>query len=405
MIKGIIPKWGRTSRYALQRLASVSGQNLDDAIELIKRSKDLFSLDYRTAQQHLDEGRGNSSASLFSLSMDRKRDPNPYRIGLLALELNIAGVPVQIQGDEPHIGSTLIRSDEADIVFTGLDELLIHNQHYLKHHRKKVTNFGNYNYQLESPTGVIVSGSANLITSNGLQDFLGMFLMGNRADKQKGMDDLIAAGVPIYVKGRYEGIVISLFPKVKTVSVQNVEDAVRETPTSYGFELVQTGKSIVEKGLVVYGKPLFVTETLVVVNYGHFQKNPDLAKVARALNPQGFYDQERVLSLAHWAHQLNNNLGDSWVNKPVAADLFVTSQDIEDGVRPYNLDSRGWKSSDTLPPAQANAQNAYISQRRNEFDDAYLANLSGGVSVAEINQRVNGVLRQPELLRTILEGK
>jgi len=176
MVVGIVPKWGRTSRYVLKRLGESSGQDLSSVISTIKGSKEYLTKNPDEAEAYLQSLR-EQGFKCFSLSPDRKRESHPDRIGLRRLDLVIDGINVRIEGDEPHNGSSLIRLDEADFTFAGLDELLIHNQQWMYDKGRMVRTWGNHNYQLEAPTDVKVAGSAGIISSNGLQDFIGMFLI------------------------------------------------------------------------------------------------------------------------------------------------------------------------------------------------------------------------------------
>ena len=224
MVVGIVPKWGRTSRYVLKRLGESSGQDLSSVISTIKGSKEYLTKNPDEAEAYLQSLR-EQGFKCFSLSPDRKRESHPDRIGLRRLDLVIDGINVRIEGDEPHNGSSLIRLDEADFTFAGLDELLIHNQQWMYDKGRMVRTWGNHNYQLEAPTDVKVAGSAGIISSNGLQDFIGMFLIGNPQKRPvKNIDPQVLNGtVPLFVKGRYEGLVLNVYPNAKTVVVENVE--------------------------------------------------------------------------------------------------------------------------------------------------------------------------------------
>lgn len=377
MIVGIIPKWGRTSRYVLKRLGEIAGQDLGNIIDIIKSSKEYLTENPDEAESFLQSLR-EQGFNCFSLSSDRKRETHPDRIGLRRLDLVIDGINVRIEGDEPHNGSSLIRLDEADFTFAGLDELLIHNQQWMYDKGRKVRTWGNHNYQLQEPTDVKVAGSAGIISSNGLQDFIGMFLIGNPQKRPvKNIDPQVLNGtIPLFVKGRYEGIVLNAYPNAKTMAVENVEDKVVSTPNSYGVELIQTGSTAKEKGLIVYGSPLFLSETLLVVNYGHFQKNEELRRVVEKLQPQGFYDEQRVDNFVNWYVVLQQNLGENWANRPPFIDeVFVTYDEIEAGVRPYTTMSRDWKASDRLPTEMRAKELRVIRQRKNQLTERYLRHM------------------------------
>ena len=385
MTIGIIPRWGRTSEHVLELLGQASGRKLDDVIQIIGAYRSHSSQEPAIADGYLQSLR-QQGYHCFSLYPDRNRAGHPDRVGLRSLELIINGVNVKIEGDEPHNESSLIRLDLADFAFVGLDDLLVQNQPWMREKGRHVRTWGNHNYQLESQTDVMVAGSARVMythTNEGrsqrLQDFIGLFLIGNpkRRPVTNTNPNVFNGTVPIFVQGRYEGVVLNAYPNAKTVVVENVEDAVAETSGSYGIEHVQTGTKAKKKNLIVYGAPLVLSETLLVVNYGHFKKNYELQTVVEALKPQGFYDADRVDNFVDWHITLGHNLGENWVGRPSVRQMFVTDEDVAAGARPYNIKSHGWKASDTLPAAQKNEQMGYVQMRLEQLCGVYADYLLG----------------------------
>ena len=117
----------------------------------------------------------------FSVFVDRKRSPRPFRLGFLAYEWEIDGITLRVEGEEPHNGSSLIKLDEVDFTLVGLDELLAMTQYYLRD-PTHVTKWGMYNYHLIKPTSIRVAGSAELTRYNPVlgcevQDMVGFFLI------------------------------------------------------------------------------------------------------------------------------------------------------------------------------------------------------------------------------------
>ncbi|MAG08079.1 hypothetical protein CMO89_01290 [Candidatus Woesearchaeota archaeon] len=377
MITAIIPKWGRSSKYALNRLKPFSAQDLDDVIAKLMEAKEHMSCDIETTTKHL-RSLFEQRYNCFSRSRDRKRDGHPYRIGLDSLDFTVDGIEIGIEGDEPQAGSVSIKLDEADIALVGLDELLIFNQSNMKEDGRYVRSFGNHNYQLVRPTDVLVAGSANLRTDEGLQDFVGMFLIGNPNRPVRNQSPDISQGtVTVYVQGRYEGIVLSRYPNAKTERVSNVEKAVKLNQGTFGFHIVQTGGTIMKYDLVVYGSPIF-SETLIVVNYGNYRdpKRSDLRDFVDKLKPQGFYDEDRCNNYVDWFIVLSEKLGENWINRPKITEMFATDDDINNGVRPYSLKSNKWKASDRLPPEILAEQRQYIDSRRKMVSDKWVSHIS-----------------------------
>lgn len=390
MVTIVVPRWGRTSQYALRRLGDLAATNLESVIGVLEESKGVMTQDPATSAEQLQKQlrQGNT---YFSIARDKDRAGQPERIGLRRLDLVIDGVEVVVEGGEPYNCGNAIRVGEADVALVGLDELLIHNQQWMRDNGRYVRAWGNHNYQLKAETDVRVAGSA------GLEDFIGLFVIGNpkKTPVKNRVPQVLDGAVPILVKERYEGIVLNAFPRAKTVVVENVEEAVAETPNSYGVELVQTG-SAARKGLTVFGMPLIISETLVVANYGRFSKEEGLRRVVAALQPQGFYDDKRVDNFADWYVTLERNLGRKWVAMPDVEEMFVTTADIQAGVRPYNTNSRGWKASDTLPLEVAAKQRAYMSAMIDRLSEGYFQRTLG-MSSQEVLTRAIGILTDPVL--------
>ncbi len=375
-----IPRAGRTFENFLQRLKSfaVDSQEIDKILEISSRSKQLSSPDYQEAARFLQYA--TQEVPCFGLFVDRKRQSRPYRVGFLGHEWVINGQRVRVEGEEPHNGSSLIKLDEIDCAVVGLDELLTTTQYYLQD-PTSVTKWGMYNYQLEKPTDIRIAGSAQLKHYNPLlqqevQDIVGFFLISKpssrdqpgaaadhalRTQKRKNLHyvrdfltHLEDAGRRVFVKGRYHGIVGAAYPKLKTISVEDVEDAVVAAgPGSVGLEVVQTGNTLKRKGLLLHGAPLFISESLWVVDYKRYMTSKPLQDFVQAVNPGGYFDEERIQQFALWYLALELNMGEAWINRPVITDLFCDAKDVESGLRPYRLQTRYWKPDDVYKQEEA----------------------------------------------------
>ena len=64
------------------------------------------------------------------------------------------------------------------------------------------------------------------------------------------------------------------------------------------------------------------------------------------LNPIGYFEDERLENFSRWYYALEQNLGDSWVQRPSVDELFCKTGDIDSGLRPYRLRTRNWKPDD-----------------------------------------------------------
>ncbi|MDH5673659.1 MAG: hypothetical protein OEZ06_16000 [Myxococcales bacterium] len=350
-----VPRAGRTLLSFLEKLKAfgVNAAEIDAIAEVLARGKKHSSTDMRTALAFLEQA-GREAAPCLSIFVDRKRPTRPYRIGFLSHEWEIGGIRVRVEGEEPHNGSSLIKLDEVDVAVVGLDELLSMTQYYLRQ-PTTVTKWGMFNYNLERPTSIRVAGSAMLgyvndTLGNELQDIVGFFLISKAGRSRKHPTDLqqlAASGQRVFVKGRYTGVVSAAYPQLNIASVDDVEDAVMASERgSVGLEIVQSGNTVKKKGLELHGAPLFLSESLYVVDYDRYLESRRLRDFVKVLGPVGYFDERRIQQLARWYYALEQNLGDAWVDKPPPELMLCADGDAENGLRPYRLRTRHWKPSD-----------------------------------------------------------
>ncbi|MBC8258125.1 MAG: hypothetical protein H8E38_03835 [SAR324 cluster bacterium] len=350
-----VPRTGRTLDNFLQKLKSVNANNeeIDLITKVLADSKRRSTPNLQEALNFLQEISG-TAPSCFSISVDRKRKLRPYRLGFLGYEWKIGNTVIRVEGEEPHNGSSLIKLDEVDFTVVGLDELLSMTQHYLGD-PTHVTKWGMYNYQLDKPTSIRVAGSAMLTSYNKMldgqvQDMVGFFLISKKGGSRRSPIDfetLSRHGRHVFVKGRYSGIVMAAYPQLRVEPVEDVEDAVMNGEKgSVGLEIVQSGNTLKTKGLLLHGAPLFLSESLYVVDYDRFQQNPALRELIETLNPSGYFEDERLENFSRWYYALEQNLGNSWLQRPPVDELFCKTEDIDSGLLPYRLRTRNWKPDD-----------------------------------------------------------
>ncbi len=350
-----VPRTGRTLHNFLRKLKTLSAdsEEIDQILKVLSDSKRRSTPDLQEALNFLQEI-STEAPPCFSISVDRKRKLRPYRLGFLGYEWKIGKTKIRVEGEEPHNGSSLIKLDEVDFTVVGLDELLSMTQHYLGD-PTNVTKWGMYNYQLDKPTSIRVAGSAMLTSYNDLlcgevQDMVGFFLISKKGGSGRSTIDLETLskhGRHVYVKGRYSGIVMAAYPQLQVEPVEDVEEAVMKGEKgSVGLEIVQSGNTLKSKGLLLHGAPLFLSESLYVVDYDRFQQNAALRKLVESLNPVGYFEDERLENFSRWYFALEQNLGESWVQRPQVDELFCKTEDIDLGLRPYRLRTRNWKPDD-----------------------------------------------------------
>jgi hypothetical protein len=371
-----VPRSGRTLQNFLNKLKNLGADAAEiDAIQkVIGSSKKHSSPDLQKALEHLSEVSKRAPAC-FSVFVDRKRYKRPYRLGFLGYEWQIGDYILRVEGEEPHNGSSLIKLDEVDFTVVGLDELLSMTQYYLRD-PTSVTKWGMFNYHLEKPTGIRVAGSALLTSFNEklqaeVQDIVGFFLITRPTDRKHPLNlkNLSRFGQQVFVKGRYTGIVMAAYPELNVVSVKDVEDAVLASePGSVGLEIVQSGGTVKRKGLELHGPPLFLSESLYVVDYDRYASSESLQQTIQHLNPTGYFDEERLQHFARWYFALEQNLGEAWVDQPSIEELFCQPEDIEQGLRPYRLKTRHWKPDDVY---QRDEAQQWIEQAQRSLQQHY----------------------------------
>ncbi|MFP4522686.1 MAG: hypothetical protein ACLFQK_11120 [Fibrobacterota bacterium] len=356
----VVPRWGRTFINIMRRLKKECGPEDAEAMEkiiaVISDGKKHSAAYPAPVLEYIKE----QSCPYITPAVDRKRPNRPYRPGFLGMEIEAGGIRLRIEGDEPHNGSSLIKLDEVDFTIVGLDELLSMNQHYLRN-PEKVTKWGLYNYNIEKETDLRICGSANLTSFNSgagkeITDFVGFFLIANRPgtpEKLITTEELVRHRHPVFVKGRYEGIVHAICPGLNTVSSDNVEDSVIAERGSVGIEIVQSGSTLRRKGLTIHGSPLFISESLFVADYSRFLRNKKLKRLLEILGPSGYFDDERIDHYAEWFKALRDNMNNAWLSPPPPEDLFCSAKEMKNGLRPYRLRTRRWMPSDDYKSEEA----------------------------------------------------
>ena len=372
-----IPRSGRTFENFISRLIKldVGNNKLKLILDAVGKSKKYKSPSPKKAQEYTSEFKEISDN--LGVFVDRKRAERPYRVGFIGIDIELEGLKIRIEGDEPHNCSSLISLGEADIALAGFDELLIATCNaFEKKKEDRVNKWGMYNYKISEQNKVKIAGSAMLTRWNNdaekeIQDIVGFFLIAKKKSHDNGgyfssknyLEHLEKHGNIVYVKGRYADIIRNEYPLLKIQPVYDVEEAVGESKSGeIGIEIVQTGSTVREKNLVVLGAPLFLSESLFVVDYYKFSANDNVVdkknnikKILNILKPQDYFSEERINYFGLWYSALATNLGENWINQPDISDLFCNEKDIINGLRPTRLQTRHWRASDTYKRGEANA--------------------------------------------------
>ncbi len=369
MISLTIPQSGRTFENFMHKIKDevVENENIDETIAIIKKGKKSKSPKISEVVSFLNQYQNK----LYPLGIfiDRKREERPYRVGFLGENYTLKdnNIEIRVEGAEPHNCSTLVALGEADLALAGFDELLTTTQEKLIN-PPIVTKWGLYNYNLPKSKKIRVAGSAMLKIWNStlndyVQDIVGFFLIGKTKPTQnfdhpkEYLKHLEKHRNIVYVKGRYTDMVRSAYPKLNVIPVHDVEDAVVDSKeNALGLEIVQSGSTLQKKELYLFGKPLFLSESLYVVNYYSYiqPSNSELREVVSILKPVGYFDNQRIHEVAKWFYALEKNVGSHWINKPQdITEFLVNNKEIEEGLRPYRLETRYWSPSDSYKVEEA----------------------------------------------------
>lgn len=357
-----IPRSGRTFENFFNKLEALGicrDDEITTLIDTVRKGKITKTASLNDAIAYYKEELDKSPH--IGIFVDRKREDRPYRLGFLGMDCQVGDISVRIEGDEPHNCSSLVSLGEVDIALAGLDELLTVTQSSLSN-PQSVKKWGMYNYHLPKERKVRIIGSAMLTRWNPfvereIQDIVGFFLISKqKPGKQNGnsareyISHLENYRDKVFVKGRYADMIRQAYPTLNIEPVYDVENAVMESSDiGLGLEIVQTGSTLKEKGLNILGSPLFLSETLYVVDYYKYLSNEKLREFIKKLKPVGYFDEERLIQFACWFNALEENLGENWVSKPNIADLFCNYKVNEPamGLRPTRPETRYWMPHDT----------------------------------------------------------
>jgi hypothetical protein len=194
---------------------------------------------------------------------------------------------------------------------------------YLNPHKRNLKDWNLFNdsvgYQDENhitSTDIRIGGSAELINNSGLQDFVGFFPISAYPFTMDQIIKKLKTKTKVFINGRYEGIISNYYDQIIPEPVSNVEDAVQNEHGSIGFEIVQTGKTVNAKKLFIFGKPVYISESLLIYDFGKYQNESDLQTVISEISPEKYNAVGRISNLRKWYTHLSGNLTDQWIGRP-----------------------------------------------------------------------------------------
>ena len=233
-----------------------------------------------------------------------------WRIGITAAEGKTNGTQAIVYGS-PYPTISGIREGLADAAVIGLDDLFAAMVPYLAR-GKRLTCWGRLNRTIwpQNSTDVRVAGST------GTQDYAGICLLSpiNNGDARRKLSGLKEGKIPVYVKGRNQGLAYYLLgSKVDARPTEEIEDTI-VAEKCFGFDVVRTGRTAVEKGLYVL-PPRMLTFSVVAVDMAKYSANENLKAVIQSMKLVTDPRRDYVEGAKGWQDSVSRTLGKLWVGK------------------------------------------------------------------------------------------
>ncbi len=232
-----------------------------------------------------------------------------WRIAFSAKEAVIGGVPALIYGsDYPTISG--IREGLADAAIIGLDDLFAAMVPYMARGKRPV-RWDKLNAAIRPN-----STDVRVIGSTGLRDYAGLCLLAtsNGENARQILEDTIEGSLPVYVKGRNQGLAYYLLgQKVDARPTESIEEAIR-FDKCLGLDVVRTGRTAAEKELYVM-PPLLFTFSVIAVDIAKYEGRQATKSAINSLKPVLEPNQDYIQCRKDWEAAVTKTLGKLWVGK------------------------------------------------------------------------------------------
>ncbi len=359
-----VPEKGRTGVNALEvlrksglldsNIAYGVGQIHQEEKQRIKQEGKLGH--YSTAGQLFDYLKDHPLAEYLHIQSDTERKGDPSRIVFnMAKTESLDGVPLLITGVSHYTAPQKLRSHEATFILSGWDEFYASLNYEIDERARHIAKWEKFNRYVgksirHERDDVHIKGykrtDAEIAGSAGLWDIIGHWFIfsQNKAHElldEKGNMDLGKID-KVYINPKYMAIYDAVladhnypysFPlfdekqmlfqkgqEIELIDVEDVEDAVLDND-GVGIEIVQTGRSLKDKGLLMAGLPIVESET-IIAHAGQRNLDEDGLKILSRLNPLKYDSQERCNAYHVWYNTLESTIGDNWLVKPYEGTMF-----------------------------------------------------------------------------------
>ncbi len=241
-----------------------------------------------------------------------------WRTALSATNGLLAGTSVTIYGSEPPT-ITGIRQGLADAAILGFDDLLAAMVPYLR--------VGNKPEMWQTPFGwgelngriLPTSTDVRVLRPTGIDDYAGLFLLASQAQSAQvtGLIKQIRKGyVPLYVKGRNQGLAYYLFGEfVDARPTEEIEEAVK-SEKAFGLDIVRSGSTVLKNNLMLVGPCLLYTTPMITVDGWKLQNKPSVGAVMFSLTKgENGTDAHYIRRVYDWEQGLCSRLGSQWAHR------------------------------------------------------------------------------------------
>ncbi len=318
-IRMAIPATGRLAEESLEWLAALELVGKEWAGRAVDAIRNVKKRDSEEAAKKAVVESWDSGLEGITLKYDVR---SGWRAAFSAKENGIDGssdpytpIPpttVTIYGsDFPTVNG--IRESMAELAVIGFDELLATMLPYLdlKKLRRQFYSYEDLNKAVSPPESTDVRIYAPVLT----RDVAGFFLIANKKETLLDLDcrSAVSKGKrPVYLKGRYQGLAYLFFGnKVDVRPTDGIEEALKEGGC-YGFDIVRTGQTVLENGLILLGEPILCTMPVLTMDAGKYDKDKGLQNFIRNVLCVPRDNFSCGFNIGAWNAELKRNLGNSW---------------------------------------------------------------------------------------------
>lgn len=312
-----IPETGRMAQETLEWLAQKGAVSQEWAAKAAEAIGNVRKRDNETAAKDDLLKRWSEGLEGITIKYDLR---SGWRVAVSAAQSRVGTTPVVVYGSSPPT-ITGIREGLAEVAVIGFDDLVATMVPYFANRTADgetavalsilANPWTTVNYKLSSKniTDVRVLGAT------GMNDYAGLCLLVSEKSKspEQALNETKEGKLPVYVKGRYQGLAYYLLgDKIDARATERIEEAVN-ADNAAAIDIVRTGETVLKNQLLVIGRQLMVTKSVVAVDITRYNADKNVKTVADMVvrnSPGADLD-----SAVAWRRALENKLGSSWVRE------------------------------------------------------------------------------------------